>query len=255
MVKVSITLPNNAQITFESEEPEVIHQIVDMVLRDLPRDLMQVSHTTPGNGYGPAPTENGSSVDTPHNVEDTASPPPDILQDHSQEAAGMIARSVGMQPPPDILQDHSQEDTGSPDGPAPVIQPEIEPSTPPVPALPSTDLFPESAPPDRRKAEQAARSAAAGLAFIHFCQSSNPLGDMRKVVVAAEGAAQFLEMDSVSAEDLEELFDRVGWLQPHNFTQTLRNAARTKFRWLERVPGRSGHYSVTGLGRSKILTN
>jgi hypothetical protein len=231
MVKVSITLPNNAQITFESEEPEVIHQIVDMVLRDLPRDLMQVSHPTPGNGYGPAPTEKGSSVDTPQKVEDTSPPPPDILQDLSPE------------------------DTGSPEEPDPVIQPEIESSAPPVPALPSTDLFPESAPPDRRKAEQAARSAAAGLAFIHFCQSSNPLGDMRKVVVAAEGAAQFLEMDSVSAEDLEELFDRVGWLQPHNFTQTLRNAARTKFRWLERVPGRSGHYSVTGLGRSKILTN
>ena len=235
MVKVSITLPNNALITFESEEPEVIHQIVGMVLRDLPRDLMQVSHPTPSNGNGPAPTEKGSSVDTPQKVEDTVPPPPDILPDPSPE------------------------DTGSPDGPAPVIQPEIESPTPPVPALPSTDRFSdrfsESAPPDRRKAEQAARSAAAELAFIHFCQSSNPLGDMRKVVVAAEGAAQFLEMDSVSAEDLEELFDRVGWLQPHNFTQTLRNAARTKFRWLERVPGRSGHYSVTGLGRSKILTN
>ena len=231
MVKVSITLPNNAQITFESEEPEVIHQIVGLVLRDLPRDLMQVSHPTPGNVNGSAPTEKGSSVDTPQKVEDTAPPPPDILRDPSPE------------------------DPGSPEGPALGIQPEIESSTPHVPALPSTDRFPESAPPDRRKAEQAARSAAAELAFIHFCQSSNPLGDMRKVVVAAEGAAQFLEMDSVSAEDLEELFDRVGWLQPHNFTQTLRNAARTKFRWLERVPGRSGHYSVTGLGRSKILTN
>ncbi len=71
--------------------------------------------------------------------------------------------------------------------------------------------------------------------------------------VAAEGASQFLQMDSVNSEDLAELFDRIGWLLPHSFTQTLRNAARSKFRWLERVPGRSGHYSVTALGRSIIL--
>ena len=32
------------------------------------------------------------------------------------------------------------------------------------------------------------------------------MGDMRKVVVAAEGASQFLQMESVDAEDLEELF-------------------------------------------------
>jgi len=76
---------------------------------------------------------------------------------------------------------------------------------------------------------------------------------MRKVVVAAEGAAQFLQMDSVDAEDLASLFNRVGWLIPHSFTQTLRNAARSKFRWLERVPGRSGHYMVTVLGRTTIL--
>ena len=76
---------------------------------------------------------------------------------------------------------------------------------------------------------------------------------MRKVVVAAEGAAQFLQMDSVDTDDLASLFDRVGWLIPHSFTQTLRNAARSKFRWLERVPGRSGHYMVTILGRTTIL--
>ena len=52
MVKVSITLPNNAQITFESDEPEVIHEIVGMVLRDLPRELMQSAVAVNGNsGY------------------------------------------------------------------------------------------------------------------------------------------------------------------------------------------------------------
>ena len=41
MVKVSISLPNNTQITFESEESEVLHEIVALALRELPRDLMQ----------------------------------------------------------------------------------------------------------------------------------------------------------------------------------------------------------------------
>ena len=91
------------------------------------------------------------------------------------------------------------------------------------------------------------------MAFVQFCQSLNPLGDMRKVVAAAEGAAQFLEMDSVDADDLARLFEQVGWMIPHSFTQTLRNAARSKFRWLERVPGRSGHYMVTTVGRTVIL--
>jgi len=107
----------------------------------------------------------------------------------------------------------------------------------------------------RAKAQQAARSAAAELAFIQFCQSINPLGDMRKVVVATEGANRFLEMDSVDAEDLGSLFDRVGWLHPHSFTQTLRNAARSKFRWLERMPGRAGRYTATDLGRATTLND
>ncbi len=76
---------------------------------------------------------------------------------------------------------------------------------------------------------------------------------MRKVVVAAEGASQFLQMDSVNTEDLADLFERIGWRHPHSITQTLRNAARSKFRWLERVSGRSGHYTVTTLGRTTIL--
>ena len=74
------------------------------------------------------------------------------------------------------------------------------------------------------------------------------------VVVAAEGARRFLSMDSVDATDLERLFDLAGWRSPHSFIQTLRNAARSKFRWLERLPGRSGRYAVTDLGRATILS-
>jgi hypothetical protein len=86
--------------------------------------------------------------------------------------------------------------------------------------------------------------------FVQFCQQANPLGDMRRVVVAAEGAARYLDAESVDPNELGGLFDLVGWQRPHSFVQTLRNAARSKFRWLERVPGRSGHYTVTPLGRA-----
>ena len=80
------------------------------------------------------------------------------------------------------------------------------------------------------------------------------MGDMRKVVVAAEGALRFLDMDSVDSGDLARLFDMAGWRRPHNFTQTLRNAARDKFRWLERMPGRAGRYATTDLGRAVTLS-
>ena len=79
------------------------------------------------------------------------------------------------------------------------------------------------------------------------------MGDMRKVVAAAEGAARMFSMENVDAWELGHLFDKAGWSQPHSFTQALRNAARSKFRWLERVPGRSGRYSVTGRGRAVVL--
>ena len=223
MVKVSISLPNNAQITFESEEPEVIHDIVGMVLRDLPRDLMLA--TTPLNGEvdeSPA-TEKSTSVGI-----------------HSSEDSGRIAPSEESGESSEDGGEASTQQKNDTDGAE---------KTRPVPPEP----FRESVTSGRLKAQQAARSAAAEVAFIQFCQSVNPLGDMRKVVVAAEGAARFLEMDSVDTEDLGNLFDRVGWLHPHSFTQTLRNAARSKFRWMERVPGRSGHYTVTDLGRAITL--
>ena len=35
----------------------------------------------------------------------------------------------------------------------------------------------------------------------------------------------------------------------YSFTQTLRNAARSKFRWIERMPGRNGRYWVTERGK------
>lgn len=90
-------------------------------------------------------------------------------------------------------------------------------------------------------------------AFTAFCRSVNPLGDMRRVVVAAEGAARCFATDGVDADELGELFDLAGWRRPPNFTQTLRNAARSKFGWLERIPGRTGRYAPTNLGRTETI--
>jgi len=226
MVKVSISLPNNAQITVESEEPEIIHEIVGMVLRDLPRDLMGVAAPVNGGVGVPSATEKGSIAENLPAAgidQDTASPT-------RRDAQGLAWDDSA---PTQLAHTH-EAGKG---------------------AQPSAERPQETSTSGRIQAQHAARSAAAELAFIQFCQSVNPLGDMRKVVVATEGAARFLEMDSVDAQELGRLFDRVGWLHPHNFTQTLRNAARSKFRWLERVPGRSGNYTVTSLGRTTTLNN
>ena len=71
--------------------------------------------------------------------------------------------------------------------------------------------------------------------------------------MAAEGARRFLAMEAVSQKELTSLFEAVDWSQPGNFVQTLRNAARSSFRWLERVPGRRGYYTVTDKGRRGVL--
>ena len=180
MVKVSIILPNKAQISFESEEPEVIHEIVGMVLRDLPRELMQ----------SPPPVDD--ALGQPEGAEKSSS----VKRSAASNRQGAL-KGMGM--------------------------------------------------------ATATATASAERAFVELCRSANPLGDMRKVVVATEGARRSLGMDSVDTADLERLFDLAGWRRPHSFVQTLRNAARGKFRWLERVPGRTGRYAATDLGRSVTL--
>jgi len=241
MVKVSISLPSNAQITVESQDQGELQEIVG-VLRGLSRDLMhsstetvpesngtiaQVLDTEKGSSVGPSPSVNGDA--------ETPAPTPEAAPVQVQEESAVEASIE------------------TPETPKAHSEPTEAPRTEEVVLQPPSDRPQESAPVGRIKAQQAARSAAAELAFVQFCQSINPLGDMRKVVAAAEGAAQFLEMDSVDADDLARLFEQVGWMIPHSFTQTLRNAARSKFRWLERVPGRSGHYMVTTVGRTVIL--
>ena len=89
--------------------------------------------------------------------------------------------------------------------------------------------------------------------FRAFCRDADPTTDMRKVVVATEGARLHLNMGNVDAWELGHLFDLAGWNKLHDFTQSLRNAARDNYRWLERVPGRRGRYRATQKGRTVVL--
>ena len=214
MVKVSITLPNSAQITLESEEPEIISDVVSIVLRDLPKELMQqVAPAGPDSGKGPD-SQKGISVDDheitpePRASSDTPSHQPEVREESTTTPTATAARR------PPSVKSVTRDDTPN------VLD---------------------------------AASAESTDAFVKFCGSASPLGDMRRVVVATEGAHRILGMESVNADDLGRLFDLAGWLRPHNFTQTLRNAARDKFRWLERVPGRAGRYAATDLGRSVTM--
>lgn len=183
-LRVSINLPGETVITLEADEPGLWREVVDAVLKELPREILRLS----ANGASPkeAPlTANGASVGSPRALVDA-----------------------------------------------------------PGPGLGSVDEA-ESPP--------AATGPAAEEAFGRFCRRIAPTGDMRRTVVAAEGAKRYLGAASVSGEDLGRLFDLAGWMRPADFLQTLRNAARNKFGWLERVPGKPGHYIVTAQGRALVI--
>jgi hypothetical protein len=213
MVKVSITLPNNAQITFESEEPEVIHEVLGMVLRDLPRDLMQSTVHVNGNGGGHSES---------------------LTSDSPAEAR---SESIPPESPSPVTQEASEKSTRK-----------ESPASAPRKSTSNKDAVPKRQNVQRRFTDSERN-------FVAFCQRANPMGDMRRVVVAAEGAGLYLGHESVNSEELGRLFDLIGWQRPHSFVQTLRNSARSKFRWLERVPGRSGQYRVTDLGRRTALSS
>ena len=89
--------------------------------------------------------------------------------------------------------------------------------------------------------------------FQEFCRLLDPVPDMRRVVVAAEGARRYLGTSQVSPLELTELFDWLRWQEPPSFLQTLRNAGRSNYRWMESVPGGSGYYVVTERGRRAVI--
>lgn len=110
---------------------------------------------------------------------------------------------------------------------------------------------PEPVSKDTSEAPAIPREAQEG--YTRFTASLSPVGDMRRVVVAAEGARRFLGMEGVSEAELGHLFDLAGWRRPGSFLQTLRNGARSKFRWLERVPGNPGYYAISQQGSDAVL--
>ena len=219
VVKVSITLPNNAQITFESEDPRVIPEMVARVLRDLPRDLILSAWP---------------SIDSPE-------PPPVFAEGNGVSDIQVPGREGSDTNSQNIVEPGLTTEGALTSRQSPTVDNLIDQlGNDENPSLGKSTLVKGS-------------SDATEGAFIEFCRSANPLGDMRRVVVIAEGASRYLGTDTVDVEELSKLFDLVAWPRPHNLTQTLRNAARSKFRWLERIPGRSGHYAVTDLGRSTAL--
>ncbi len=219
MGRVSITLPDNTQITLETEETELLQQVVGMALRDLPRG------STPPGQDAPALTSNGTAEKSTGVV-----PEPD--QPRAAAANGTVRSAVEAKP---VRAATELLSLATP-----------EPGTRRATSGRRSDPAPDRSA-SLRLDEQSPQSRDD---FVSFCQILNPVGDMRRVVVAAEGAGRFLDSDGIDAEDLDSLFDLAGWRRPGNFTQTLRNAARAKFGWLERIPGRSGRYAVTALGRT-----
>lgn len=221
LVKVSITLPNTAQISLEAEEAEIIHGLVGMVLRDLPLELMHQDRFHNGSALQSPELENGINVTNGTHAEtlNTAQQVPTNRQGTAEDTKHQTPSSAG--------------DSGSQETAA-------QTQKPPEPL-------------GSGESSRTQPSPEKGISFAEFCRNANPMGDMRRAVVAAEGASRILGMPSVDAADLAVLFDLARWNHAHNFIQTLRNAARDKFRWLERVPGRAGRYTVTQLGRSVTL--
>ena len=244
MLKISITLPNNAQINLESEDAAVIDKILGMVLLDITRNIMISPAESNGKAEsGLLPTERAALVSQPdQTVPELKLQNAPIVAAVVETAPEMTTAATATQlaaffepygdedKDPPVSEDDYQEDEdgtegqdalGLVGGTEPLVSPIINPVS-----------------------EQA---------FIEFCRAHSPLGDMRRVVVAAEGASRFLEMNGVDAVALGRLFDLAGWPKAPNFIHTLRNSARSKFRWLERLPGRAGYYSVTDLGRATAL--
>ena len=192
-LKISISLPGNTVITLEATDPQVLHEVLTLALKDLPRDLTLI---------------------------------------HMDQ--GQVRLEPGNHRP--NSQGHPEEGPGGPPAQDGYPGPGNNAGTPTI--APSGAIAPSG---DSREA------------FIHLCQSLAPMGDMRRLVVSAEAARAHLGMDAVSEVELGPLFDLAGWRRPASFIQTLRNAARTKFRWLERVPGPKGYYAVTDEGRHVVM--
>ena len=221
MVKLSISLPNSTQVPLESDDFDVIGRVLGMLLQSAPSEAAPM-------GVSAASISNGHNGSVEKSTDATTEQPTAAAQSsgasHPHTYTGMPSQTT---PPPQNVTAMPGDSHNAP---------ELPPNSPD-----DDGLFLEL------------QTPAAKEDFTSFCQAVNPMGDMRRVVVAAEGATRFFKADGVNAEELGELFDLAGWRRANSFTQTLRNAARSKFGWLERVPGRAGCYAPTDLGRSVTL--
>ena len=225
MIKLNITLPSGAHVSIEADDKDLVREVLYSTMPH----LNGVAHESNGE-------VNGNAFEIP------AHPNGSLTNGHASAPVQPVAAANGADPARDSA-NGSTNGNYTPVATAtatPVVERESTPHQPepPRPATPAPVFTPST--PDEHE-------------YIAFCQRVSPLGDMRRVVVAAEAADRHLNVQSVDPDELGRLFTLAGWPIPHSFVQTLRNAARTKFRWLERIPGKSGHYRVTDTGRSIVL--
>lgn len=219
MNKLSITLPAGGQICIETDDAGLVREVLHSFMPQLTG-------------------ANGATADAL--VAKTVDPP---AHSNGHAAANGSAQHAAE---PQRAQVITVENNGTPPA-APVV------AVVPIAAPPTVSAAAGSGEPVPAPTVAAETMTPSQHEYIAFCQRVNPLGDMRRVVVAAEAAHRYLNITSVDPDGLEHLFTLAGWPIPHSFVQTLRNAARTKFRWLERISGLSGHYKVTSTGRSIVL--
>ena len=235
MIKLNITLPSGAQVSLESNDKDFVREVLYSTMPHLngaaapPAVAPAVASPEPSthsNGHDLTHTSVSRPGNGHHLTPGETSPEPGELPRRPAAAASAspVATYQAAEPEPAA---------SAPVEPAAAVTPQTVSTPASSPAVaPST--------PDEHE-------------FIAFCQRVNPLGDMRRVVVAAEAADRHLAVRSVDPDELSRLFTLAGWPIPHSFVQTLRNAARSKFRWMERIPGQLGHYRVTNAGRKIVL--
>ena len=238
VIKLAITLPNGAQVSIETEDRELARELLYSALPEL-------------NGGGAASAINAANTDAPPypngNSADNGSGY--ATPTEPQSSAGLLAAadggeitspaSNGHPPPPESPPSYARDVAPAAATMQDATAPTVDATSNSIPANERVRVTEPTTPEERE--------------YVAFCQHVSPLGDMRRVVVAAEAADRFLAVKSVDPDELSQLFSLADWPLPHSFVQTLRNAARTKFRWLERIPGQSGHYRVTNMGRSIVL--
>ncbi len=243
MIKLSVTLPSGAQVSIEADDKDLVREVLFSTMPQL-------------NATAPPPVS--TAIPSPAPSAAPAAPPnyslpivPDDTRSNSAEPNAPQPAN-GRHPP-------SAETSAEPvktRHQAAVATPPPQPANPeptPLHPEPAAVAASKSVPPPQPSAPYASPSTPNEHEFIAFCQRVNPLGDMRRVVVAAEAADRHLGVKSVDPDELSRLFTLAGWPIPHSFVQTLRNAARSKFRWMERIQGQLGHYHVTNAGRKIVL--